>query len=496
MPKEPDFSLQVVLRGAFWGISRTVVDRGVRIVVFIFLARLLEPKDFGVVALAITLTILADFLIVEGGWTEALVRRDVVTSENYDSVFLLVISLSVLMAGIMALFATYHAAFFETPQVAQLVYWLIALYPLAALRTVPRAILLRRFDFRTIALSSNAATIVGGASGIALAFHGAGVWALAANLLVSRIVLTAVLLWHAKWRPGFHVSRMGLEGIHSFVPNAILAQMAKFADYYLIRVFVGARAGTEAVGLYSVAVDLRGLLRGLIILPAGQTVLPSVRELRDDLPRLRNALRIGITLLTSIAFPAAVGFCLIAADIVPLAIGEQWVPAVPLVQVMALTIPAMAIMRINSGTQYAFGKAGVVARLALTSAAVLAALLFVLPITTAVGAVAVLLFRAYAMLPLHLLQLRRTTGFTFRALAHSALPNALATFVMAAAVLLAQVTFLADADPLWRTLASVAIGAVVYGLSMPLIAPKTLLEVRAALHSARPRPSAKDCGEA
>ncbi|MBW4709179.1 oligosaccharide flippase family protein [Roseobacter sp. YSTF-M11] len=495
MPQDPVFSLQLAMRGAFWGVSKTLVNQGVRIAVFIVLARLLGPADFGLVALALTLTILADFLIVEGGWTQALVRRDTVAQTHYDSVFWLVLSVSVLVAGGMAIGARYHAALFDTPQIAQLALWLLALYPLAALRTVPRAILIRRFDFRAIALSSNAGAIAGGMAGIALAFGGAGVWALVANQLVSRLFMTAGLVWHAGWRPGFQVSRAGLSGLRDFVPNALLAQLSKFADFYMIRVFIGSRAGAEAVGHYTLSVDLRGLLRSLLINPAGQAVLPSVRELRGDLPRLRNALGIGLTLLTSVACPAAIGFCLVAGDLVPLALGAQWMPAIPLVQMMALAIPAMAIMRVNMGAQYAFGKAGTVARLALTSTALLGTLLVVLPVTTAAGAVAILLCRSYVMLPLHLRQLRRTTGFTLQAAGRSVLPNLLAALVMAATVLLAQYTILADVLPLWRLIASVVIGAAAFGVALPIAAPATVREIRAAWRSLRHKSTAAQSGD-
>lgn len=489
MTTKPSSPLQLAMRGVFWGAAKTLVNQTLRIVVFLILARLLDPTDFGLLALALTLTILADFVIVEGGWTESLVRRSELTKANCDSVFWLVLGISLLLACAMAAFAGFHSANVDDSRVTPLVFALIALYPLAALRAVPQAILMREFDFRTIAISSNAGALLGGVAAVTLALSGAGVWALVANQLVSQSFMTASLLYRSRWRPSFEVSRTGLDGVFGFVPRALLAQTAKFADYYMIRVFIGDRVGTEAVGFYAVSVDLRGFLRSLVILPATQVVLPSVRVIRDDPPRLRHALALGLRMLTLVVFPAAVGLSLVAKDLVPLLLGPKWAPAVPLIELTALTAPAIALVRVNSSVQYGFGRPGVVARLALISTVILAVALLTLPIATAAGAVAIVVMRSYMMLPFHFLQLRQATGLTFARVARAILPNLLATAIMAAVILTLQNTFLTESGRLTRIVLCTSAGIAFYALAILVLAPATLREARSAVSDALKRSS-------
>jgi O-antigen/teichoic acid export membrane protein len=204
----------------------------------------------------------------------------------------------------------------------------------------------------------------------------------------------------------------------------------------------------------------------------------------------------GLTLLTFVVFPSSVGLSLLADDLVPLLMGVKWQGAVPLVELIVLTAPAMALVRMNSSVQYAFGRANAVAGLAILSTCILAFALLALPITTAWGAIAVLVFRYYAMLPFHFVQLRRATGLSLRRIARSLLPNLLATGIMVGAIVVCQVTFLDSSESLTRILVCVAVGVVVYTGAVVVVAPATVREARNAVVAAisRPSPDARNEG--
>jgi len=472
--------LILAIRGAFWGTAMNVINQCVRFVVFVFLARLLGPEDFGLVALVMTLVILSDMVITNGGWKEALVRRDAPTETEYSSVFWLVLAVSLLLAFATGAGITVFSDALEQPEMTKLVYWLLPLYLFAGLRTIPQAILIRRFDYRSIALASNTATLVGGIVAITLAYNGAGVWALVANQLVLNCLFTILLLKRAGWLPKPRPTTKGLDGVRSFVPNAITVQIARYADFTLLRVFTGTRFGLESVGHYSISLDMRGFLRSILIMPASQVVIPSITSLKDQPDRLRDALAMGIGFLAMIVLPAAVGASLVAGDVIPLLLGPQWAPVIPLVEISMLSIPAIAFIRTSTRVQYAFGRAGIAASLAVASTCLLVFLLVVLPVNSVAAIVAITLARGYLVLPAHFLVVKRLTGLSISRMVSVIVPNVLATLVMAAGIMILQNAILADATPVLRLALSVVVGAVLFATSVLIISPGQAREVRRA----------------
>lgn len=472
---------RLAVRGVFWGASKNVINRIIRVAVFVVLARLLGPEDFGLVALAIAMVLLADLLVIDGGWGHALVRREDVSESALTSVHIIVLALSVVLAVLTALSATAYAAFVGEPEVASLVYWLLPVFPLAGLRVVPHALLTRRFDFRSIALASNVGTLVGGAVAIAMALNGAGVAALIANQLVTKSVATLGILLSAGWRPTAAPSWTGLDAVRAFVPKTMIVQISQYLDVLVIRSTIGAAFGPASVGHYAIAIDLRGALRALFVQPASQVVVTSVRRLRMHPARLRDGLLRGIKLLSVIVFPAALGASLVAADVITLILGSEWAPAASLVQFLMLALPAMALGQINTRVQYAQDRAGLVAMLKVGTTMVLALLLWTLPFESIMGVIVLLALRPWLLLPLHAYLLIDAANVSVVDMLKTLWPGAFSSLVMAGAVYAMRLALPAELSPAGSLAISVTVGAVVYGLVLRLVAKEYLHDMKSVL---------------
>ncbi|HEU0214277.1 MAG TPA: oligosaccharide flippase family protein, partial [Jiangellaceae bacterium] len=197
---------RTAVRGLAWTMLRSVSSRLVGSLVFVVLARLLDPRAFGTIALASVFVVLLS-LLVEAGFGEALIQRKEVTSSDLDTAFWLSNAMGTGLALIMAASAGVVGELLGQPELAPVLRVLSLVLVLAALASVPQALLRRELAFRQIAIRGVAATLAGGAVGVGMAVAGWGVWSLVGQILANTVVGTAALWLACPWRPGRAVSR-------------------------------------------------------------------------------------------------------------------------------------------------------------------------------------------------------------------------------------------------------------------------------------------------
>lgn len=462
---------QRAMRGAFWGVAKSMAEQVIRFAVFVALARLLSPDDFGRMAVAVALTILADLLIAEGGWTKALVRRKRLPAIVLNSFFWGCLALSVPIAALSFVGALVYAHVLQIDGLVLLVLSLLPLFPLAALRIVPHALLIRSFDFRSIAVASNTALALAAVVAVGAAVADCGVWALVLYKLLADGGRTFGFLVKTRWRPRLAFSRRALFGDRGFIAYSSVAQLAHFVDYLISRTAIAGWFGTTAVGWFAIGVDLRRRLRGVVTIPATQVIMPSVKSLEHDPARLQAALAKGFGLLALLVFPVMVGAALISEDVVPLLLGEQWRPAVPLVELTLIAAAPMAVIRACKTVQFAYGNARLVAWLEVLSTSLFVALVSSVPVVTASDIVALLAIRTFAAMAVHLLFLARTVAIGASWVLTALLPSALATLLMAVAGLLVHSQMTGMGQHL-RLSGTVLVAVVAYLASTTAFAPQ------------------------
>ncbi|HEX5578717.1 MAG TPA: oligosaccharide flippase family protein, partial [Candidatus Limnocylindria bacterium] len=194
-----------VARGLTWTIVNTWGEQALNLVVFIVLARLLTPVDFGLVALAAVFVAFAQ-LFVDQGLGDALVQRRELTGIHIDTAFWVAMATGALLtiAGIVLAYPI--GALLGEPDLVPILQALSLTFVFVAMSSIQMALLRRALAFRSLAIRAIVAAFVGGVVGIALALAGAGAWALVGQQLAAAIA-SVVALWRGSpWRPSFGVS--------------------------------------------------------------------------------------------------------------------------------------------------------------------------------------------------------------------------------------------------------------------------------------------------
>lgn len=472
-------------RGAAWtALQLWGVNLG-GFVVFIVLGRLLRPADFGVVAAAYTVTTLLR-VIVDAGFTRYLVQRRELPLIFADTAFWTAITAAIVFTGITIAVAPYFADLFGIPSLTIVIRAMSPLFLLTALDATQSGLLDRKMQFRIQAIRRLTATAIGGVVAIALAFAGAGVWALVAQQLVIEGV-TVVLLWGlASWRPRFRASFSCLRELFPFGVRMTGIRLTQFAMLNADNFFVGIVFGQIALGYYVVAYRLFGALNDMIIMMINRVALSTFSRLQHDRDIVNAAFNRASRIGSIIGLPVYAGLALVAREVIVVLLGAKWLPSAPLLEVLTIAAFAQGQLALCSSYVTAIGKIRNEFRWSIAIAAVqvgafaIAAQLSVFAVAASVG---VVLLSAW---PVRMLQLRRLGGVNLRQYFAHYPRLVLATAVMSLGVALVRHE-LAGGRPLVVLGAEILTGMVLFALGLRLFAPGLVLEVKETARTFRPQ---------
>jgi O-antigen/teichoic acid export membrane protein len=348
---------------------RSVSSRLVGSVVFVVLARLLDPKAFGTVALASVFVVLLS-LLVESGLGEAVIQRKEVTRSDLDSAFWVNNATGVGLALLMTACAGLLGALFDQPELAPVLRVLSLVFVFAALASVPQALLRRELRFRELALRGFAATLAGGAVGVGMALAGLGVWSLVGQMLTNVVVGTAMLWLVCSWRPGRAVSRSSFVELFRFGANILGERVALFASRRSDDFLIGLVLGPVALGLYTAAYRVLLLMTEVIIWTIEGVAFPLFSRLHGDAERTKRAFYAVTQLCSAVAMPAFLALAVLAPELIRVVFGSQWTGAIPVMQVLALVGIPHAVTYFNKAVVNAGGRPNLSLRLAVLTGVV------------------------------------------------------------------------------------------------------------------------------
>ena len=190
------------VKGVGWSAIDNVTQKGVAFLVGIVLARLITPDEFGLVGIIAIFTSICETLI-EGGFITALIRKKDATEEDYNTVFLLNLGLSLFLYLVIFFSAPLIANFFDRRELVALVRVASLGMVVGSFALVQQARLTKRIDFKTQTKITLSASVVSGVVGVVMALFGCGVWSLVAQQL-SRYLMRTVRLWlFNRWKPSW-----------------------------------------------------------------------------------------------------------------------------------------------------------------------------------------------------------------------------------------------------------------------------------------------------
>jgi len=324
---------QRTVDGILWSFIDSFASQGIQLIAGIFLARILSPREFGLVGM-ITVFVAISQSLIDSGFTSALIRKKDCTQTDYSTVFFFNLAASVFFFFILFFSAGAISRFLREPQVKELIQILSFGLLINSFGIIQRAILIKEINFKLYAKISIIASLGSGIISIFMALNGFGVWSLV-GLTLSRFTFNSLFFWFlGKWKPLWIYSKDSFRELFAFGSKLMLSGLIDSAYRNIYYLIIGKYFSAVELGYYTKADQFQSFpsmnLNGVI----SRVTYSTLSSIQDDSVRLKNGYKKIIRSTMLFSFVLMIGLAAVAKPMVITLIGEKWIPSVGYLQLL------------------------------------------------------------------------------------------------------------------------------------------------------------------
>ncbi len=360
------------IRGGFARFCAQGASFTVRVGSLMVLARILGPKDFGLVGMVTAFTGVLS-LFRDFGLSSAAIQHTNVTDEQISTLFWINILVGALLSLLSVALAPVIAAFYHEPRLFGVTIALAAGFLLNGAGVQHGALLQRQMRFTTLAVVNTVALVAGTAIAIGAAMAGYGYWALVTMALSLPLISTIGFWLTTAWIPGKPQRRTGIRSMLHFGGKITLNGLVVYAASNFDKVLLGRFWGADVLGIYGRAYQLIHIPTDNLNQAAGEVAFAALSRLQDDPKRLKSYFLKGYSLVLTLTVPITIACALFADDVIRVLLGQKWMAAVPIFRLLAPTILVFAIVNPLWWLISSLGLVGRTLRMALVIAPIMIA---------------------------------------------------------------------------------------------------------------------------
>lgn len=445
-----------------------------RILSVTILARLLNPKDFGLVGMVTAFTGVLG-LFRDFGLSAATIQSETVTNEQKSVLFWINLVVGAILSILAFAMAPLVAAFYHEPRLFGITAVLALGFLFNSAGVQHGAMLQREMRFTVLSVINTLSSFVGLAVGIAAALTGHGYWSLVAMMIVSSVIGTVSVWLATSWIPGLPRSRQGVRSMLRFGSTVTANTVLTYVATNLEKVLLGRFWGADAIGIYGRAYQLSNIPTDSLNSMGGEVAFAALSRLQNDPARLKSYFLKGYSLIVSLTLPITIASALFAHDVIFVLLGPKWNAAVPVFRLLAPTMLVFAIVNPLAWLLYSIGQVGRLLRMSLVITPIMIGGYFVaIPYGPKGVAFAYSLLMILWIFPTTLWAVRGTE-ITFRDVVRTASPPLVAGLVAGGLALGVGLAFGQSLPPLVRLALESSILLVIFlGLLMFVAAQRSL----------------------
>ncbi len=489
-PEVPKNLTGTVVKGAGFSGVGFVLSRALNLAAFVVLARLVTPDELGHYA-AGTILVGIGFLLSASGMSAAVIhRRDRLEEAAATAAIATVVAGAGF--GLLALASSpLIGAFFGSSTVGGVAAATSGVLFLQSARSVPNALLQRRFSFLRRVVVEPVAAIAFGAGAIIATAGGLGVWGLVIGLYAQVLTDFALSWLLVQWRPTLGLASFAMwRELVAYGRHVLAGGIVRRLGEQIPIAVIGRFVGAGALGQFQYAIRMVGTSYGFLLAGTSYVLFPAFARISDDRSRFQAAFLRSLRLMAVCALPVGLLLLPLGKPLAILLFGPTWAEAGEAVAALCLFVPGRALANVVGEGFRGSGRPADWARVNVVAVICGAAAMFALLPFGLTGVAAGLSVDAVVAAGYALARARRTMGLPIKATLPMIWP-ACAAALIAAAVLLPTETLVVHAAShgtalgLLLVVAEGALGLLVYGIGVRLMAPAVAGEVRTLIRAVR-----------
>ena len=451
-----------VAKGVAWSAIEKVCSMLLQMVVSIVVARMLTPNDFGVMAI-LTFFTAVSLVVVDSGFSQILLRKEAPTNNEYKTVFIFNIAVSLALYVLFVAISPLLARFYDLEAITKIVPILFLLLPLNALGIIQNTKLSREFRFALLSRINFVASFVSGASAIVAAVCGCGVWALVIQRISLMAVKSLLLWWRGDWRGEGIFCGSAMREMAPFSFRLMSTDIVAAVYNNVAQLFIGKIYSTSTLGFFNQAQKIKDLPVQSAVLSVQTVTYPAMAKIKDDAEKFAESFRKVLMINAFVLAPIVAGMSAVAEPLFRVLLGEKWLPTVPYFEVIAfagvfypLAMVAYNVLKVHSDGAIIF-------RLELLKKAIMTV---VLAVTIPHSTMAI----AYGLVGMTLVEFvvnfaatRHYTSLSWWHMIRTIIPSLLLTIAMYAVVKIVG-CYAAQLAPIWQLLIQIGVGVSVYAI--------------------------------
>jgi O-antigen/teichoic acid export membrane protein len=321
------------------------------------LARLLDPKDFGLIGMVTAITGVLS-LFRDFGLSSATIQRVEVTGQQISTLFWINVLVGAGLCILLATVSPIVAWFYREPRLVLVTLALSSGFFFNALGIQHSAMLQREMRFTILSTIDVVSLTVSVVTGLTMAFAGFGYWSLVAMTIVPTVVTTIGLWIATKWVPGPPRRNTGIRSMVRFGGLVTLNGLIYYVAYNLDKVLLGRFWGAEAIGVYGRAYQLVNMPTDNLNSAVGEVAFSALSRVQNDIVRLRSYFLKGYSLVLALTVPITIAGVLCANDLILVVLGRKWSATAPIFRLLAPTILIFAMINPLAWLLYSTGLVG------------------------------------------------------------------------------------------------------------------------------------------
>ena len=311
------------VKGTLWSAADSFLGHGVTFFVGIILARLLSPDEYGLIGICLICNTVLNG-IVDSGFSSAIIRKKEASEDDYNTMFITNMVVSILLYFILFLCTPIIADFFGRNELVSLIRVTGSVLIINALSITQTTILTKRIDFKTKTKASIISAVVSGVIGIAMAYYGFGVWALAGQLISKQLLYTCCLWILNKWWPNLHFSIDSFKYMWGFGWKILVSGLLNNIWEQIYQVVVGKFYNPATLGQYTRGRQFASIFSENFTVIIKRVSYPVLANIQDDTARMVAAYRKVIKVSMFVTVITLFSLGAVAEPLLYTLIGDQW----------------------------------------------------------------------------------------------------------------------------------------------------------------------------
>jgi len=331
-----------VLKGGLARVCAQSANVLLRIASLALLARLLDPRDFGLVGMVVAVTGILS-LFRDFGLSAASVQHAHVTEDQTSNLFWINVAFGAALSVVTAISAPLLASFYREPRLVAITIAMAGTFLLNSAGIQHSARLQREMRFTTLSVIDTGSWVVSTGIAIAGAKAGWGYWALVAMAVTGPLVST-IAFWAATgWVPRMPRRNTGIGSMLRFGGTLTLNGIVVYIASNFEKILLGRYWGADVIGIYGRAYQLIRIPTDTLTGAIGEVAFSALSRVQDNADRLRNYFLRGYSLVLALTLPATFACAVFATDLIAYILGPKWTEAAPIFRLLTPTILVFAM---------------------------------------------------------------------------------------------------------------------------------------------------------